>query len=25
VMTLLVVFKPGWVGSFRDEDYLHGK
>lgn len=25
VMTLLVVFKPRWVGSFRDEEYLHGK
>lgn len=25
VMTLLVVFKPHWVGSFRDEEYLHGK
>lgn len=24
-MTLLVVFKPRWVGSFRDEEYLHGK
>ena len=24
-MTLLVVFKPHWVGSFRDEEYLHGK
>jgi len=25
IMTLLVVFKPHWVASFRDEDYLHGK
>ena len=24
-MTLLVVFKPHWVGSFRDEEYLRGK
>ena len=25
IMTLLVVFKPGWVSSFRDEEYLRGK
>lgn len=25
IMTLLVVFKPQWVGSFRDDQYLHGK
>jgi len=25
VMTLLVVFKPGWVYSFSDEEYLVGK
>ena len=25
IMTLMVVFKPGWVGSFRDEEYLRGK
>lgn len=24
-VTLLVVFKPHWVASFRDEEYLHGK
>jgi uncharacterized membrane protein len=24
-MTLLVVFRPHWVSSFRDEEYLHGK
>ncbi len=24
-MTLLVVFKPWWVGSFRDDEYLKGK
>jgi uncharacterized membrane protein len=25
VMTMLVVFKPHWVGSFRDQHYLQGK
>lgn len=25
VMTMLVVFKPQWVGSFRDQQYLRGK
>lgn len=25
VMTMLVVFKPHWVGSFRDQQYLLGK
>jgi len=25
VMTMLVVFKPHWVGSFRDQHYLKGK
>jgi len=25
VMTLLVVFRPHWVRTFRDEEYLHGK
>jgi len=25
VMTLLVVFRPQWVRTFRDEEYLHGK
>lgn len=25
VMTMLVVFKPEWVRSFDDRDYLHGK
>jgi uncharacterized membrane protein len=25
VMTLLVVFRPEWVRTFRDEEYLHGK
>lgn len=25
VMTMLVVYKPDWVLSFRDEMYLHGK
>jgi len=25
VMTMLVVFKPHWVGSFRDQQYLKGK
>ena len=24
-MTLLVGYKPQWVSTFRDEDYLHGK
>lgn len=24
-MTLLVGYRPHWVGSFRDEEYLHGK
>ncbi len=24
-ITLLVSYRPHWVGSFRDEDYLHGK
>jgi uncharacterized membrane protein len=25
LMTMLVVFKPHWVGSFRDQQYLKGK
>lgn len=25
VMTVLVAFRPQWVYSFRDEEYLHGK
>lgn len=25
IMTMLVVFKPHWVGSFRDQQYLKGK
>jgi len=25
IMTMLVVFKPHWVGSFRDRHYLKGK
>ena len=25
IMTMLVVFRPDWVGSFRDQHYLHGK
>ncbi|MFZ0488316.1 MAG: energy-coupling factor ABC transporter permease, partial [Arenicellales bacterium] len=25
VMTMLVVFRPHWVGSFRDQHYLQGK
>jgi len=25
IMTLLVVYKPHWVSSFKDEIYLHGK
>jgi uncharacterized membrane protein len=25
IMTLLVVFRPEWVYSFRDDDYLRGK
>lgn len=25
IMTMLVVFKPHWVGSFRDQHYLRGK
>jgi len=25
LISIMVGFKPHWVGSFRDEDYLHGK
>jgi uncharacterized membrane protein len=25
LISILVGFKPDWVGSFRDEEYLHGK
>lgn len=25
IMTMLVVFKPHWVGSFRDQQYLKGR
>ncbi len=25
VMAVLAVFRPAWVGSFHDEEYLHGK
>jgi uncharacterized membrane protein len=25
MISIMVGFKPHWVGSFRDEEYLHGK
>ena len=25
LISIMVGFKPQWVGSFRDEEYLHGK
>jgi len=25
LISIMVGFKPHWVGSFRDEEYLHGK
>ncbi len=25
LISIMVGFKPNWVGSFRDEEYLHGK
>jgi uncharacterized membrane protein len=25
MIAIMVGFKPHWVGSFRDEEYLHGK
>lgn len=25
LISIMVGFKPSWVGSFRDEEYLHGK
>jgi uncharacterized membrane protein len=25
LISIMVGFKPAWVGSFRDEEYLHGK
>ena len=25
LISIMVGFKPHWVGSFRDDEYLHGK
>ena len=25
LVSIMVGFRPHWIGSFRDEEYLHGK